>query len=177
MWQLYHNRHIPQESGSLFQLNNALRGQEASSAPGGKCRLVATHCDEAVRLDLVDPEALFHHAARSVQQLFELAQGEGSYLWDAQGERLHHSESKSRSASHEDRKQSVRGSVERTGQAAGLESLDCHKMMSTHSPEKHQDGVSQRGDSTGLTSGASLRLKLMLSENTNDATTFQPLPL
>lgn len=33
-----------------------------------------------MRLDLVDPEALFHHAARSVQQLFELAQREGSYL-------------------------------------------------------------------------------------------------
>lgn len=43
---------------------------------------VGTHCDEAVRLDLVDPEALFHHTARLVQQLFELAQCEWSDLWD-----------------------------------------------------------------------------------------------
>lgn len=49
-----------------------------------KCWFVETHCDEAVRLDLVDPEALFHHAARPVQQLFELAQSEGSHLWDTQ---------------------------------------------------------------------------------------------
>lgn len=35
-----------------------------------------------MRLDLVDPEAVFYYAARPVQQLFELAQGEGSYLWE-----------------------------------------------------------------------------------------------
>lgn len=56
-----------------------------------KC--VATHCDVAVRLDLVDPEALLHHTARSVQQLFELAQGEGSHLWDTQGEWLNQGQS------------------------------------------------------------------------------------
>lgn len=43
---------------------------------------VNTHCDKTVRFDLVDPEALFHHAACPVQQLFQLAQSEGSYLWD-----------------------------------------------------------------------------------------------
>ena len=36
-----------------------------------------------MRLDLVDPEAVFHYAARPVQQLLELAQCEGSYLWEA----------------------------------------------------------------------------------------------
>lgn len=41
-----------------------------------------THCDVAVRLDFVDPEPVFHHGACPVQQLFQLAQSEGSNLWD-----------------------------------------------------------------------------------------------
>lgn len=55
-------------------VNSFIGGQEDS--------FVSTDCDEAVRLNLVDPEAVFHHAARLVQQLFELAQREGSYLRD-----------------------------------------------------------------------------------------------
>lgn len=46
---------------------------------------VGTHCDKAVRFDLVNPEAFFHHCARSVQQLFELAQSERSNLWTPGG--------------------------------------------------------------------------------------------
>lgn len=40
-----------------------------------------------MRLDLVDPEALFDHAARLVQQLFELAQSERSHLEDQSGQK------------------------------------------------------------------------------------------
>lgn len=49
-----------------------------------------THGDVAVRLDLVDPEALLHQAAGPAQQLFELAQREGPHLQDAAG-RVSHS--------------------------------------------------------------------------------------
>lgn len=56
-----------------------------------KYEFLATDCDEAMRLDLVDPEALFHQAACSAQQLFELAQGERSYLGDTPGRQVSHS--------------------------------------------------------------------------------------
>lgn len=44
-----------------------------------------THGDVAVRLDLVNPEALLHQAAGSAQKLFELAQREWPHLRDAAG--------------------------------------------------------------------------------------------
>lgn len=46
------------------------------------CDLDGTHRDNAVRLDLVDPEALLHHGAGSVEQLFQLAQSEWANLWE-----------------------------------------------------------------------------------------------
>lgn len=51
-----------------------------------------THGDNAVRLDLVDPEALLHHGAGSVEQLFQLAQSEWANLWETP-ERSDHTES------------------------------------------------------------------------------------
>jgi len=42
--------------------------------------------DKAVRLDLVDPEALLQHAAGPIQQLFKLEQSEGSNLRDDKGQ-------------------------------------------------------------------------------------------
>lgn len=41
---------------------------------------IAPYRDVAVRLDLVDPETLFHHTSCPVQQLLQLQQGKGSYL-------------------------------------------------------------------------------------------------
>lgn len=51
-----------------------------NSTNKGLLCFAATHGDIAVRLDLVDPEALLHQAAGSAQQLFELAQREGPHL-------------------------------------------------------------------------------------------------
>lgn len=41
---------------------------------------VITHSDKAVRLDLVNPEALFQQGAGSAQQLFQLAKGKWPHL-------------------------------------------------------------------------------------------------
>lgn len=49
-----------------------------------------THGDVAVRLDLVNPEALLHQVAGSAQKLFELAQREGPHLEQVAG-RVSHS--------------------------------------------------------------------------------------
>lgn len=46
-----------------------------------KSAAAAAHRDVAVRLDLVNPEAVFHHATGLLQELFELAHGERSHLW------------------------------------------------------------------------------------------------
>lgn len=42
--------------------------------------LVITHGDVAVRLDFVNPEALFHQGASSAEQLLKLAQSERPHL-------------------------------------------------------------------------------------------------
>lgn len=77
---------------SVFCKPNIIKtGLALSSLPWSRlitmwpCPFVGTHCDKAVRFDLVNPEALFHHCARSVQQLFELAQSERSNLWTPGG--------------------------------------------------------------------------------------------
>lgn len=57
-----------------------------------------THSDKAVRLDLVDPEALLHHGAGSVEQLFELAQSEWANLWET-AERSDHTGSRAKTSS------------------------------------------------------------------------------
>lgn len=40
----------------------------------------ATHSNVAVRLDLIDPEALLDQGARPAEQFFELPEGERSHL-------------------------------------------------------------------------------------------------
>lgn len=60
--------------------------------------LDGTHCDNAVRLDLVDPEALLHHGAGSVEQLFKLAQSEWANLWETP-ERSDHTDSPAKTIS------------------------------------------------------------------------------
>lgn len=59
----------------------------------------------------------------------------------------------------------------------GITSWDGHKKMSTHFETVLHREATARHTENALTSGAPLRLKLTLSENTNDATTFQPPPL
>lgn len=61
--------------------------------------LDGTHGDNAVRLDLVDPEALLHHGAGSVEQLFQLAQSEWANLWETP-ERSDHTESSGEEQPH-----------------------------------------------------------------------------